>query len=55
MSSSKEAPAISLLKTDVFADRVGLTARHSLLGLEGLQKGQEFIIGFVVARLGAIA
>ena len=45
---------LNLPQTEVLTDRVDLTARHSFRWLEGLQKGQELIIGFVVARLGAI-
>jgi hypothetical protein len=44
----------SLLLAGVRTDRTGLTARHSLAMLQGLQKGQESIIRFEMARLAAI-
>jgi hypothetical protein len=44
----------SLLANGVRNDRTGLTARHSLVMLQGLQKGQESIIRFEMARLAAI-
>jgi hypothetical protein len=44
----------SLLANGVRNDRTGFTARHSLVMLQGLQKGQESIIRFEMARLATI-
>ena len=49
-----ECRLASLLANGVRADRTGLTARHSLVMLQGPQKGQESIIRFEMARLAAI-
>ena len=38
----------------VRTERTGLTTRHSLVMLQGLQKGQESIIRFEMAGLAAI-
>jgi hypothetical protein len=38
----------------VWTDRTGVTTRRSLAMLQGLQEGQESVIGFVAARLAAI-
>jgi hypothetical protein len=44
----------SPLLAGVWTGRTGLTTRHSFAMLQGLQEGQESVIGFVAARLAAI-